>query len=48
MSLDLDGYQAQLDLALSWLLEVADPRELPIPSVILPKICLLDVIEEFD
>ena len=48
MSLDLTEYQSQLDLALDWLLEVADPREIPIPTVKLPKICLLEAIEEFD
>jgi predicted metal-dependent hydrolase len=48
MSLDLHDYQLQLDLALSWLLEVADPRGMPIPEVIPPKIRLLEVIEEFD
>jgi len=41
MSLDLDDYQAQLDQALSWLLSVADPRELEPPKVEPPVIRLL-------
>ena len=48
MSLDLEEYQAQLDSALSWLLSVADPRELPMPEIIPPKIRLLATINEFD
>ncbi len=48
MSLDLNEYQAQLDSALSWLLSVPDPRELPMPVITLPKIRLLPVINEFD
>ena len=48
MSLDLSDYQSQLDVALSWLLEVADPREHPIPVITPPKIRLLEIIEEFD
>jgi hypothetical protein len=48
MSLDLVDYQAQLDAALSWLLSVADPRELPQPKIIPPKIRLLAVIDEFN
>ena len=32
MSLDLSDYQAELDRALSWLLSVADPRELEPPG----------------
>jgi len=48
MSLDLGEYQAQLDLALSWLLRVADPREHPIPEIKHPKIRLLPEIDEFD
>ena len=48
MSLDLEDYQAQLDSALSWLLSVADPRELPVPQINPPKIRLLTAIDEFD
>jgi hypothetical protein len=48
MSLDLDEYQSQLDVALSWLLEVADPRGIPVPAISPPKISLLEVIEEFE
>lgn len=48
MSLDLDEYQAQLDSALSWLLSVPDPRELPMPQFTPPKIRLLAAIDEFD
>jgi hypothetical protein len=48
MSLDLDEYQAQLDTALSWLLNAADPRELTAPAITAPKIKLLATIDEFD
>ena len=48
MSLDLHDYQAQLDVALSWLLSVRDPRTLPKPEIVPPKIRLLDCIDEFD
>jgi predicted metal-dependent hydrolase len=48
MSLDLEEYQSQLDRALSWLLSVPDPRELPIPEITLPMIRLLPEIGEFD
>ncbi len=48
MSLDLEDYQAQLDSALSWLLSVPDPRELPVPQINPPKIRLLTAIDEFD
>jgi predicted metal-dependent hydrolase len=48
MSLDLEEYQQQLDTALSWLLSVADPRELPIPEIRHPKIRLMPEISEFD
>src|SRR5437762_9199225 len=48
MSLDLEDYQTQLDAALSWLLTVPDPRELPRPEIIPPKIRLLATIDEFD
>ena len=46
MSLDLEEYQAQLDAALSWLLSVADPREVPMPLIVPPKIRLLARIDE--
>lgn len=48
MSLDLNEYQMQLDRALSWLLEAADPRELARPQTELPRITLLPEIDEFD
>jgi predicted metal-dependent hydrolase len=40
MSLDLNDYQEQLDRALSWLLSVADPREIDQPKFPPPVICL--------
>jgi predicted metal-dependent hydrolase len=40
MSLDLEEYQAQLDRALSWLLNVPDPREIEQPELASPIICL--------
>ena len=40
MSLDLIDYQAQLDQALSWLLSVADPREIEQPVIQPPVIRL--------
>jgi hypothetical protein len=40
MSLDLEEYQGQLDLALSWLLSVSDPREIEQPEIVPPIICL--------
>jgi len=46
--LDLDEYQAQLDSALSWLLSVADPRELTPPQVVPPRIRLLATVNDFD
>jgi predicted metal-dependent hydrolase len=48
MSLDLEEYQSQLDAALSWLLTVADPRELIRPEITPPKIRLVETIDEFD
>lgn len=48
MSLDLEDYQAQLISALSWLEEVADPRELTPPEITPPKIRLLDEVTRFD
>jgi len=48
MSLDLEDYQAQLDLALSWLLSASDPRELPRPEITPPRICLLATVDDFD
>jgi hypothetical protein len=48
MSLDLEEYQVQLDAALSWLLSVPEPRDLPQPEIVLPKIRLLAAIDEFD
>ena len=48
MSLDLAQYQSQLDLALSWLLTVPDPRELEQPDFPVPKISLLNEITAYD
>jgi hypothetical protein len=48
MSLDLEDYQLQLDAALSWLLSVPDPRQLPMTQYKAPKIRLLATINEFD
>ena len=48
MSLDLEDYQAQLDCALSWLLDATDPRELTPPEISPPKIKLLPEIMEYD
>jgi hypothetical protein len=48
MSLDLVDYQAQLDRALSWLLTVADPRELTPPKIRPPRISLQSEITTFD
>lgn len=46
MSLDLEEYQAQLDAALSWLVTVADPREIEPPEIQPPVIRLLSSIQE--
>src|SRR5215475_4006863 len=40
MSLDLIDYQAQLDRALSWLLDIPDPREIEPPEFEAPLISL--------
>ena len=48
MSLDLEEYQAQLDVALSWLLTAADPRTLSMPEIKAPKIRLLSAVDDFD
>lgn len=48
MSLDLSDYQAQLDRALSWLLEAPDPRLVAAPPVVPPTIRLLPEVMEFD
>lgn len=48
MSLDLEDYQEQLERALSWLWDAADPRELKAPQVTPPRIRLLSAIDEFD
>ena len=48
MSLDLEDYQAQLDRGLSWLLTVADPRELTQPEIEFPVIRLLPEVMEYD
>ena len=46
MSLDLNDYQAQLDQALSWLLGVADPREIEPPPMEPPVIRLCSIEAE--
>jgi predicted metal-dependent hydrolase len=48
MSLDLADYQAQLDRALAWLLEVADPRTIEQPQIAPPTIRLLPEVTEYD
>jgi hypothetical protein len=48
MSLDLTDYQAQLDGALAWLLEVADPRTIAPPPFAPPRIRLLPEVTEYD
>ena len=48
MSLDLADYQAQLDRALSWLLDVPDPRTVEPPPLTPPVIRLRPGVLEFD
>ena len=48
MSLDLEDYQEQLERALSWLWDAADPRELDPPKITLPRIRLRPAVDEFD
>jgi hypothetical protein len=48
MSLDLEDYQLQLDIALSWLLTVPDPRELTQPEIKPPRIKLLPELCDYD
>lgn len=48
MSLDLNDYQSQLDDALSWLLNVADPRTVTMPDIVHPVIRLRPEITEFE
>lgn len=48
MSLDLIWFQAELDKALSWLLEAADPKTLNHAEVMPFKIRLLEEVMEFD
>ncbi len=48
MSLDLEAYQAQLDRALSWLLSVPDPREIPQPTIDPPMISLVPGLNNQD
>jgi len=48
MSLDLEDYQSQLMSALSWLAEVADPREVEMPEITPPKIKLLPEVMQYD
>ncbi len=45
MSLDLEDYQQQLDSALSWLLELPDPRQIEPPQIRPPVIRLLPSIQ---
>jgi uncharacterized protein len=46
MSLDVSDYQQQLDAALSWLLEVPDPRQIEQPQIQPPVIRLLPSVRE--
>jgi hypothetical protein len=48
MSLDLVDYQAQLDRALAWLTNAADPRELTPPATEPPTIRLVPEIMDYD
>jgi hypothetical protein len=48
MSLDIKGYQDQLDCALSWLLTAPDPRDVTPPEIVPPTIRLLPEIDEYD
>ena len=48
MSLNITDYLNQLHQALSWLLAVADPRELTPPAIAPPTIKLVDEVAEFD
>jgi hypothetical protein len=48
MSLDLAAYQSQLDAALSWLLDVPDPREVTPPPLTPPVIRLTPEVMEYD
>ena len=48
MSLDLEGYQAQLDRSLAWLLSVPDPREIAQPKIDPPTISLVPGLNNQD
>lgn len=48
MSLDLEDYQAQLDRAVSWLMQGPDPRQLTPPEYEPPKIRLLPGVMQYD
>ncbi len=48
MSLDIVQYVNELDGALAWLLTAADPRTVTPPEIVVPRIRLMDQIEEFD
>ncbi len=48
MSLDLMAYQAELDRCLSWLMTIADPRELTQPEIVPPVIRLLPEVMDYD
>ena len=48
MSLDVREYLSQLDRALRWLGETADPREVEPPEFTPPRILLLPELMEYD
>lgn len=48
MSLNLVLFQAELDKALSWLLNAPNPKDLNHSEIAPPKICLLEEVAEFD
>ncbi|SRR6266496_2217863 len=48
MSLDLEDYQRQLDLALAWLLAAENPKEISQPPLTLPRIKLLPEVTDYD
>ena len=48
MSLDLEDFQKQMSRALSWLESGPDPREIPPPAIVFPRIVLVPELMEFD
>ena len=48
MSLDVRDYLSQLDRALRWLEEAADPRDVIAPEFTPPRIALLSELMEYD